>query len=161
LVDAVPLVSYAFVFFVRVGQGEAEAIRDTILKKWSIAGMDIRNLNMKQKPLVVNPNIEGNIKGGLMSAFKQATTLYKQKCQLIVCIVDGDKNTYERIKKVCLCEAGVMSQCMLQKNVRSADAIKDQYIANVALKVSMTYQGEYQIGWQHEHCEHCARTRVT
>jgi eukaryotic translation initiation factor 2C len=129
------------VFFVKVSQAEADAIRDTVLKKWAIAGMDIKNFNAPVR--IVNPNIEGNIKGGLMSAFNQATQNFKQRCQLLVCIVDGDKNTYERIKKICLCEAGVMSQCMLQKNVRFADAIKDQYIANVALKVSISHRGEH------------------
>jgi eukaryotic translation initiation factor 2C len=139
LVDAPPLESCAFVFFVRTSTNDAHDIRDTILKKWSVAGMNIRCSNV---PVVIaNPSIEGNIKGALMSAFKEACAAANTRCQMLVCIVDGTKRLYEQIKKITLCEAGVMSQCMLQKNVRSARDIKDQYIANVALKANIKLGG--------------------
>jgi eukaryotic translation initiation factor 2C len=139
LVDAPPLVSCAFIFFVRVESAEAHAIRDTVLKKWSIAGMNIKNFNVPV--IVANPNVAGNIKGALMNGFKQATSALKQRCQMLICVVDGDKRLYEQIKTICLCEAGVMSQCMLQKHVGRAEAIKDQYIANVALKANIKLGG--------------------
>ena len=101
--------------------------------------MNITNYNV---PVVIaNPQKEGNVKGALMSAFKQSTEAFRSRCQMLICIVDGDKRLYETIKKICLCEAGVMSQCMLGKHVERAGAIKDQYIANVALKANIKLGG--------------------
>lgn len=136
LIDAPVLSSFAFVFFVQIDQQEAHAVRDVIVKKWSDAGMNIKNA--KVPVFISNPNVPGNIKGAMISAFKSATQAFKVRCQLLICVVETEVHgLYETIKKVCMCEAGVVSQCMLFKHVGRASEIKDQYINNVALKVDI------------------------
>jgi eukaryotic translation initiation factor 2C len=97
------------------------------------AGM---NIQAKQCPvLVADPSIPDNIRGSLSAAFKRVVVEMGGRPQLFICVIDeslpmGDKEIYSQIKKVTLCDAGVVSQCMKYKNLRD---IKDQYIANVAL----------------------------
>jgi eukaryotic translation initiation factor 2C len=127
------LESLAFIFFVRAPSREAHEISETILRKWKSYGMDVRPERVPV--LICNPDLEGNIRGSLMEAFKQATVQFKKRCQLVICIMDGSKSCYDTVKTTCLCEASLVTQCMLYKHVSSARNIKDQYIANVALKV--------------------------
>lgn len=140
LVDAPAISSYAFVFFARIDTRTATEIRDTIVQKWIVAGMNIQGTAGQSPLLVVNPAAApDNIKGGLSHAFKQANEIFKKRCQLIVCIIDEEfrdmshKDVYKSIKFTSLVEAGVVTQCMQLKHVRTARSIKDQYIANVAL----------------------------
>jgi eukaryotic translation initiation factor 2C len=127
------------VFFVKVEQKEAQGIRDTILSKWSKMGLNITGF--KAPVIVSNPSNPANIKGALMSAFSQAQTLFKKRCQLIVCILDPKfKGLYEQIKVMLLCQANIISQCMLSNHVTRGE-IKDQYISNVGLKVNMKMGG--------------------
>ncbi len=102
------------------------------MKKWAAVGMNIKNF---EAPIVIaNPNKPGNVKAAMIQAFTESNTKFKTRCQLLVCIIDKqDKGLYENIKKLALCEAGLITQCMLSKNVLGE--IKDQYITNVALKV--------------------------
>jgi eukaryotic translation initiation factor 2C len=131
-VDAPELKSCAFVFFCKTDTANAITIRDRVLNVWSTAGM---NIQCRDAPvLLCNPQIPGNVRGGLMAAFKEATELFKWRCQMIICIVDGSKPLYEQIKRICLCEAGLMSQCMVFKNVIKGNP---QYLSNVAMKVKI------------------------
>lgn len=126
-------------FFVRQTGAEAMKIRDVCLKKWAAVGVNIKNFNAPVS--IVNPSSAANVRIGLMNAFKEATTKMKSRCQLIVCIIDKTPQIYETIKRTALCEAGIATQCMLSKNLESAEAIKDQYITNVALKVNIKIGG--------------------
>jgi eukaryotic translation initiation factor 2C len=133
LVNPVVVHSMAFVYFIKATKESAQESTGKVLRSWGNAGMDIRCQN---PPIFIcNPDIEGNIKGVLMAAFKESTMMFRNRCQLVVCIVDGSKKVYETIKVTALCEAGLVTQCMVGKNVHPARVIKEQYMANVALKV--------------------------
>ncbi|KAI8898406.1 Piwi domain-containing protein [Globomyces pollinis-pini] len=142
LVDTPALYSYAFVFFVQVSSSEASDITRTIVEKWKVAGMNIKN---DDPPiLVINPSIPGNVRGGLQKAFGESNEKMGQRCQLLVCIIEPVPNrtvVYQQIKRVTLGEAGVVSQCIQFKNVRTARDIKDQYICNVAMKANIKLGG--------------------
>lgn len=94
--------------------------------------------------LVVNPGLQNNIRNALHRAYTKCNAKFNTPPQLIVCVINDElremshKDIYTEIKRVTLSEAGVVSQCMLFKHVQSPGAIKDQYIANVAL-VLLTY----------------------
>ncbi|KAJ3271560.1 hypothetical protein HDV01_006522 [Terramyces sp. JEL0728] len=140
LVSAPLMDSFAFIFFTDIKQNVAYQIKDVILKKWSTAGMNIPNSNCPV--LVQNPDIPGNIKKSMMTAFNEAGSKMKAKCKIIVCIINKEsKGVYEQIKTIALCEGGIMTQCMQSKHVRSPDEIKDQYIINVALKANIKLGG--------------------
>jgi len=111
-----------------------------MLEKWAATGMRI---GCQRCPVLIgNPNAgAGAVRGMLQNAFKSATTQFGRRCQMIICIVDGDRHLYQEIKRVTLTEAGVLTQCMLSKNAGNPRAIKDQYAANVALKVNIKLGG--------------------
>ncbi|KAH9271166.1 hypothetical protein BASA83_006710 [Batrachochytrium salamandrivorans] len=140
LVSAPLLESAAFIFFVRVSDGEGKAIAASLLNKFTQAGM---NIKLKDPPVIVtNPNVPSNVRGSLQSAFKEAMAKYKKRCQIIFCVLDKDpKGLYETIKRTTLTEAAVLTQCMLFKHVRYADDIKDQYAANLSLKANIKLGG--------------------
>jgi eukaryotic translation initiation factor 2C len=142
LVSTPPLQSIAFVFFVRVRMADAEDIRDVLLDKWAKTGVDIR-VNSGDVPIVTqDPNAPGGIGSALKSAFESAMRSCKSRCQLIVCILDKEpKSLYQDIKRITLTEAGVLSQCLQYSHVSRANAIKDQYAANVAMKVNIKLGG--------------------
>lgn len=143
LVNTPELKSCAFLFFVNTKDGES--IRSAIISKWYCIHLHRRtagmNITASNPPVcVINPNSDQNIRGGIQTAFKQAQQKFKFRPQLLVCVIDQNMNwLYEKIKNVCLCDAGVASQVMLSKNVMYE--IKDQYIANVALKANIKIGG--------------------
>jgi eukaryotic translation initiation factor 2C len=102
--------------------------------------MNIKNLDC---PVVImNPSNPGGVEQGLKECFKEAKSMFQKRPQLIVCIIDKYiKDIYAQIKKISLTEAGIVTQCMLFKNVQYADSIKDQYISNVALKANIKIGG--------------------
>ena len=62
------------------------------------------------------------------------------RCQMLVCILDKEpKALYQEIKRLTLTEAGVLSQCLQFNHLRRE--IKDQYAANVAMKVNVKLGG--------------------
>ncbi|RKO88986.1 Piwi domain-containing protein [Blyttiomyces helicus] len=140
LVNAIPIKSYAFVFFVKISENEAAAVRDTLVRKWRGVGVKIET---EGAPYVIgNPFEQGNVKARLLIAFNQALAKFKVKPQMMFCIVDKEpKGLYEEIKRITLTQAGVLSQCMLYRHVSRADAIKDQYASNVALKINIKLGG--------------------
>lgn len=144
VVDAPLLKSCAFVFFAKTSRDEAENTRSEIIGKWGDSGMNI-DREVKNCPiLITNPGIISNIRGGIQRAFRDATTMFGTRCQLIVCVLEKEFQRgqyYKEIKRVCLCEAGVASQVMLSNNVLPARNIKPQYIANVALKANIKLGG--------------------
>lgn len=134
LIDTPELKSFAFIFFVRVQQAEAEAIKDKILQKWKETGMNITNTNVPVN--ICNPRNPAHIGGYLQNAFKECQTRCGKKCQMLIVILDKSiSGLYNLVKKITLTQAGVISQCMLYKHVQNPDEIKDTYISNVALKV--------------------------
>lgn len=143
VVDSPLLESCAFIFFAHTQLSEAQRVRERVLEKWAKAGMNIGNV--KDCPvLITNPGVFTNIRGGIQHAFREATEMFRKRCQLIVCVMEKESKRgqyYKEIKRVCLCEAGVASQVMLSKNVLPANMIKDQYIANVALKANIKLGG--------------------
>ena len=59
---------------------------------------------------------------------------------MLVCILDKEpKDLYRDIKRITLTEAGVLSQCLQYRNLQRE--IKDQYAANVAMKVNIKLGG--------------------
>ena len=78
--------------------------------------------------------------GNLLFLIFSAKTKFKVRPQLIVCVIEKGQNwLYEKIKQVCLCQAGIVSQVMLAQHLTYE--IKDQYIANVALKANIKIGG--------------------
>ncbi|EGF76744.1 hypothetical protein BATDEDRAFT_92312 [Batrachochytrium dendrobatidis JAM81] len=140
LVSAPVLESAAFIFYVRISDGDAKAIATTLLSKFADTGM---NIKVRNPPVIVtNPNVFSNIRGSLQSAFKEAAVQFGKRCQLIFCVLDKEpKSLYETIKRISLTEAAVITQCMLFKNVRSAQEIKDQYACNLCLKANIKIGG--------------------
>ncbi|KAJ3325485.1 hypothetical protein HDV06_004344 [Boothiomyces sp. JEL0866] len=140
LVNAPLMESFAFVFFTKVQANIANQIKDVILKKWAFVGMNIQNFNCPV--LVQNPEAQGGVKNALITAFNQAQTKMKKKCQLIMCVIDKEsKGLYEQIKTISLCEGGILTQCMQSKHVKDPDNIKDQYVFNLALKANIKLGG--------------------
>ncbi|KAJ2997992.1 hypothetical protein HDV02_004994 [Globomyces sp. JEL0801] len=140
LINSPPLNSFGFIFYVRMSNEEATAIRNVILEKWSKAGMNIKNFNAPV--LVTNPNVPANIGGSLKTMFENCKSQTKERCQLVICILDKDaKGLYEQIKRIALLKAGLITQCMLSKHVMRPEEIKDQYIVNVALKANIKIGG--------------------
>ena len=140
LVNAPELRSYAFVFFVRVSERTAKEVRDALINKWTQAGLNIPR-GASAPVVITNPGRFENLQGALKVAFKEASQAFNHRCQMIFCIVDGDRQTYENIKRTSLCEAGVLTQCLAFNNVKLANTIKDQYAANVALKINVKLGG--------------------
>ncbi|KAJ3300746.1 hypothetical protein HK104_006045 [Borealophlyctis nickersoniae] len=140
LAQAVPLVSYAFIFFIRISEVEACAVRDTLVQKFLVAGLNIQGGNAPV--LIGNPFQAGNIRAYLQTAYKEAKMAFNKPPQLLICVIDKDpKGIYEDIKRITLTEAGVLSQCLLSKHVGKAQFIKDQYALNVALKINIKLGG--------------------
>ena len=142
--DAPSFNSCAFVFFVNTSRFEAEEVRSKILDKWGKSGMNISRDLSDCPILITNPGVFSNIRGSIQHAFREASEKFRTRCQMIVCILSKENKRgqfYKEIKRVCLCEAGVTSQVMLSMNVLPAHQIKDQYIANVALKANIKLGG--------------------
>lgn len=132
--------SFAFVFFTRVSTNDAREVKDTILRKWKQYGMDIPNFDCPI--LVANPQSELNVKGALMQAYHEASKNMRSRCKIILCIVENNgKALYEQIKRVTLCEGGIVTQVMVGKHVLNPRNIKDQYICNVAMKANIKLGG--------------------
>jgi eukaryotic translation initiation factor 2C len=130
LIDAPKLESYGFIFFVPIGQNEAIKIKDEIIRKWKVAGM---NITTSQVPVTI-ASPHDFVPNTIGSALKETLDKLGKKCQLLICVIDkSNKDLYAQIKRATLLDHGVLSQCMLFKNVSAQ--IKDQYITNVALKV--------------------------
>ena len=104
-------------------------------------GMDIQAWDCPV--LCTDPNIESNIIGAIQAGVKQSKEMFTERCQLLVCIIEKETKTvlYQKIKRICLCDAGVPSQVMLRNNVFPPERIKAQYIANVALKANIKIGG--------------------
>jgi len=132
--------SLAFVFFVRVDKSTADEIRNSLIRKWQQTGVRIEAKNI---PVVIsNPFQQNAVHSALRSAFTEATHSCGARCQMIVCIIDKEpKKLYEDIKRITLSEAGVLSQCIQYSHVRRPDGIKDQYAANVAMKLNIKLGG--------------------
>ncbi|CAA3017934.1 argonaute 1 [Olea europaea subsp. europaea] len=58
---------------------------------------------------------------------------------LIVILPDNNGPLYGNLKRICETDLGIVSQCCLQKNVYKAN--KQQYLANVALKINVKAGG--------------------
>ena len=140
LVSAPPISSLAFVFFVKVRQQEADEISNDLMQKWAQTGVNLQCEPRKVPILIANPVPPGAVLRTLQLAFKQATAALKTRCQLLVCVLDKEpQGLYRDIKRITLTDAGVLSQCILFKNV--SRGIKDQYASNVALKVNIKLGG--------------------
>jgi eukaryotic translation initiation factor 2C len=147
LVDTPQLSSFGFVFFVRLSNTEAAAIRDKIVKKWVEQGMNISTNNVPF--LVCNPSNATAVKTALINCFKECQTKLMKRCQMLVCIIDKTiPGLYTQIKRITLTEAGVISQCMLYKHVQFPEEIKDTYISNVALKVFILFNLRRILSWE-------------
>nr|KAJ3408140.1 hypothetical protein HK105_003249 [Polyrhizophydium stewartii] len=141
LVEAPTLGSYAFIFYVRISDSEARAIADTLISKFNQTGMSIA-AHREFPVIVANPTIHSNVLGSIQAAFKDSSRMHGHRCQMMFCVIDKEpKGLYEQIKRITLSQAGVLSQCILYKNVRSARDIKDQYASNLALKVNTKLGG--------------------
>jgi eukaryotic translation initiation factor 2C len=103
-------------------------------------GMNIRTNNV---PFAVcNPGTIDSVRNGLINVFKDCQAKLQKRCQMLVCIMDKSVPTlYATIKRICLTQAGVISQCMLFKHVQNPSEIKDTYIFNVALKANIKLGG--------------------
>ena len=124
----------------RIGQSDAYAIRDTVVKKWQMAGMNI--IGSKFPVMICNPSSPAAVQKALVQSGRDCQAHSKRNPQLVVCIIDKfAPGLYAMIKKLALTELGLITQCMLFKNVRSAEEIKDQYIVNVALKANIKIGG--------------------
>ena len=82
-----------------------------------------------------DPHIPNGVLSTLQGGFGDATRKFKCRCQLMICIIDKEpKSIYQEIKRITLTEAGVLSQVLQIRNLDRQ--VKDQYAANVAMKVT-------------------------
>ncbi|KAI9206024.1 Piwi domain-containing protein [Polychytrium aggregatum] len=144
-VEAITIDSMAFVWYARKSIEEAQAIANDLVSKWK----KTLNITINKPPPVVLMNPYGesgdvgqNVRAGLRRAFTDAQDVYKNKPKIIVCVIEkGSKGIYEQIKYCSLTEAGIATQCILSSNIFSVDRVKDQFAANVAMKINMKLGG--------------------
>ncbi|RKO83056.1 ribonuclease H-like domain-containing protein [Blyttiomyces helicus] len=127
--------SYAFVFFFKFDDRTAAQIAFNLVQMWRAAGVDLA-VAKNCATVIGNPFRAGNVKAKLMAGYQAAKTTFKVLPTILFCVLDPFcKNLHDDIKRVTLFEAGVMSQCMMERHLRSPDAIKEMHARNVALKV--------------------------
>ncbi|KAJ3051450.1 hypothetical protein HK097_007536 [Rhizophlyctis rosea] len=138
IIDPIPLISFAFVFFVRLENTQAESIRNQLLSGFKNCGMDIR---MDNPPIVIaNPAVQGRMEWAIQQAGNEAYKITKVAPQIIVTVLDGQKGLYEQVKVFTLVHKAVLTQCLQFKHFRKGE-VKDQYASNVALKINIKLGG--------------------
>ncbi|XP_066392625.1 protein argonaute PNH1-like [Miscanthus floridulus] len=106
------------------------------LVKWSCTtGVDMDNLRLPIY-LVRPEQVENDLHRLCQDAENK---LRVQKIDLLLAILpEKNGNLYGNFKRICETEIGIMSQCCLDKNVRSAGP---PYFANVAIKINAKFGG--------------------
>lgn len=55
------------------------------------------NIGSEAPVFVANPDDHANIRASLSTAFAASQVKFGKRCQLLICIVDGKKDTYQVI----------------------------------------------------------------
>ncbi|KAI8906430.1 Piwi domain-containing protein [Gorgonomyces haynaldii] len=138
LINGKRLESAAWIFFVRIDSRDARHIRDKMFQFWSRTGMQI---NCQDCPIIIqNPSEPGGVQRALKDAMGEARRMFNKRIQMAICVLDKDpKHLYSDIKRLALCEAELITQCLQFRNVRQD--IKAQYASNLCLKANIKLGG--------------------
>ncbi|KAL7211100.1 hypothetical protein ACSBR2_014057 [Camellia fascicularis] len=72
------------------------------------------------------------------NVIKEANEKYKSQLQIVVCVMDGKHPGYKSLKWLTETQIGILTQCCLSNHAYEA---KDQYLANLALKINAKLGG--------------------
>ncbi|KAI9193484.1 Piwi domain-containing protein [Polychytrium aggregatum] len=142
--------SIGFVWFAPKGQYEAEAIAHALVRKWQRYGINICAKHIPVHIANINPqNVATDVSTAMMTCFKETEKKNGTRPSILVCIIPaignskkGNTAIYAAVKKISLCTAGVITQCLVDRNVANAQDINDQYAGNVATKVAIKLGGK-------------------
>ncbi|KAI9101129.1 Piwi domain-containing protein [Phlyctochytrium arcticum] len=146
LAKASKIMSYAFVFFVRVSDQDAREISKRLLNVFGRVGIQFGST--APCPIrIQNPEAAQSVRQALYDAGTEANRTYKSTCQIIFTVIERSariesqtKSLYEEVKRVTLTDMDVLSQCMCYDKV-NLGGLKDTYSENVALKVNVKMGG--------------------
>nr|CAB3459881.1 unnamed protein product [Digitaria exilis] len=132
--------SWACMNFSRsVNDNAARMFCQELAQMCQVSGMDFA-LEPVLPVLTARPeNVERALKGRYQDAMNKLRPQGRELDLLIVILPDNNGSLYGDLKRICETDLGLVSQCCLTKHVFKAN--KQQYLANVALKINVKVGG--------------------